>query len=168
MAALLIGSFDFTTSESPDHNISENGQSVLIRCLAEGLEHLHCPICAIVHPTLSFPYCFGSHNPFFFLISTILCPIFICFCLPQKMLLSSQAPVAHACNPNYSGGRDPEDYGLKPALVSSSRDRISEKPIAIKGWWRPWVQTPVPQKMLLSLCWKLNTPRRCCKDPLRF
>jgi hypothetical protein len=23
--------------------------------------------------------------------------------------------VAHACNPSYSGGRDQEDYGLKPA-----------------------------------------------------
>jgi hypothetical protein len=27
---------------------------------------------------------------------------------------SSQVPVAHACNPSYSGGRDQEDQGSKP------------------------------------------------------
>jgi hypothetical protein len=27
----------------------------------------------------------------------------------------SQAPVAHACNPSYSGGRHQEDHSLKPA-----------------------------------------------------
>jgi hypothetical protein len=27
----------------------------------------------------------------------------------------SQAGVAHACNPSYSGGRDQEDHGSKPA-----------------------------------------------------
>jgi hypothetical protein len=30
--------------------------------------------------------------------------------------------VAHACNPSYSGGRDQEDHGLKPAQANSSRD----------------------------------------------
>jgi hypothetical protein len=28
--------------------------------------------------------------------------------------------VAQACNPSYSGGRDHEDYGLKPAQANSS------------------------------------------------
>jgi hypothetical protein len=28
--------------------------------------------------------------------------------------------VAHACNPNYSGGRDQEDHGSKPAQADSS------------------------------------------------
>jgi hypothetical protein len=32
----------------------------------------------------------------------------------------SQAPVAHACNPSYSGGRDQEDRGWKPAQANSS------------------------------------------------
>jgi hypothetical protein len=32
----------------------------------------------------------------------------------------AQAPVAHACNPSYSGGRDQEDQGLKPAWGNSS------------------------------------------------
>jgi hypothetical protein len=27
--------------------------------------------------------------------------------------------VAHSCNPSYSGGRDQEDHGLKPALANS-------------------------------------------------
>jgi hypothetical protein len=30
-------------------------------------------------------------------------------------------PVAHFCNPSYSGGRDQEDRGSKPALANSSR-----------------------------------------------
>jgi hypothetical protein len=29
-------------------------------------------------------------------------------------------PVAHTCNPSYSGGRDLEDLGLKPAQANSS------------------------------------------------
>jgi hypothetical protein len=37
------------------------------------------------------------------------------------------APVAHACNPSYSGGRDQEDHGSKPARANSSRDPISKK-----------------------------------------
>jgi hypothetical protein len=33
---------------------------------------------------------------------------------------TGQAPVAHTCNPNYSGDRDPEDCSSKPAWVNSS------------------------------------------------
>jgi hypothetical protein len=47
----------------------------------------------------------------------------------------TQVWVAHACNPSYSGGRDQGDHRLKPALVNSSRDPISKKPITKKGWW---------------------------------
>jgi hypothetical protein len=43
--------------------------------------------------------------------------------------------VAHACNPSYSGGRDQEDHGLKPARANSFRDPILRKPITKKGWW---------------------------------
>jgi hypothetical protein len=39
-----------------------------------------------------------------------------------------QAPVAHACNPSYSGGRDQEDLGSKLAQANSSRDPILKKP----------------------------------------
>jgi hypothetical protein len=37
--------------------------------------------------------------------------------------------VAHAYNPSYSGGRDQEDHGQKPAQADSFRDPISKKPI---------------------------------------
>jgi hypothetical protein len=36
-------------------------------------------------------------------------------CFLSKLPKSSQAPVAHTCNPSYSGGRDQEDHGCKPA-----------------------------------------------------
>jgi hypothetical protein len=39
---------------------------------------------------------------------------------------SSWAPVAHPYNPSYSGGRDQEDRGLRPARTNSSRDTISK------------------------------------------
>jgi hypothetical protein len=36
--------------------------------------------------------------------------------------------VAHACNPTYSGGRDQEDRGSKPAWVNSSARPYLKKP----------------------------------------
>jgi hypothetical protein len=39
-----------------------------------------------------------------------------------------QAPVAHTCNPSYSGGRDQEDWSSKPAQANSFRDLILKKP----------------------------------------
>jgi hypothetical protein len=47
--------------------------------------------------------------------------------LETKLL--GQVLVAHACNPSYSGGRDQEDQGLKPAQANSSQDPISKIPI---------------------------------------
>jgi hypothetical protein len=38
----------------------------------------------------------------------------------------SRAPVAHAYNPSYSGGRD-QAHGSKPVLANSLRDPISAK-----------------------------------------
>jgi hypothetical protein len=38
---------------------------------------------------------------------------------------SSQAPVTY--NPSYSGDRDQEDHGSKPAQANSTRDPISKK-----------------------------------------
>jgi hypothetical protein len=35
--------------------------------------------------------------------------------------------VAHACNPSYSGDRDQDDQGLKPAQANSSQDPILKK-----------------------------------------
>jgi hypothetical protein len=39
----------------------------------------------------------------------------------------SQASEAHACISSYSGGRDKEDRGLKPAHTNILRDSISQK-----------------------------------------
>jgi hypothetical protein len=46
----------------------------------------------------------------------------------------SQVQVAHTFNPNYSGGRDQEDCGSKPARANSSKDPILKIPIAKTGW----------------------------------
>jgi hypothetical protein len=35
--------------------------------------------------------------------------------------MSNWALLAHACNPSYSGGRQQEDQGLKPALGITSK-----------------------------------------------
>jgi hypothetical protein len=58
--------------------------------------------------------------------------------------------VAHICNSSYSGGRDQEDLGLKPALANCSWDPILKKVFTKKDWqsglrYRPWVQTPILQ-----------------------
>jgi hypothetical protein len=64
--------------------------------------------------------------------------------------LSSQAPVAHACNPRYSGGRDQEDRRSKQAQANNLWEPISTKLITQKKgcWsglrWRPWLLAPVP------------------------
>jgi hypothetical protein len=36
--------------------------------------------------------------------------------------------VAYTCNPSYSGGRDQEDHGSKPAQENSSQDTILKNP----------------------------------------
>jgi hypothetical protein len=37
--------------------------------------------------------------------------------------------VAHACNPNYSGGRTQKDHSSKPAQANSSQDPILKIPV---------------------------------------
>jgi hypothetical protein len=49
--------------------------------------------------------------------------------------IASRVPLAHACNPSNSGGKDEEDHVSMPAQVNSLRDPISKKPITKKGWW---------------------------------
>jgi hypothetical protein len=44
-----------------------------------------------------------------------------------KILYSCWVLASHSCKPNYSGGRDKEDYGSKPAQANSSPDPISKK-----------------------------------------
>jgi hypothetical protein len=55
-----------------------------------------------------------------------------------------QVPVAHACNPSYSGGRDQEDHSLKPAWANSSCDSILKKPIT-KNWTGGLAQGESPE-----------------------
>jgi hypothetical protein len=43
-----------------------------------------------------------------------------------KKIFGSLALVVHACNPSYSGGRNQEDGGSKPAQENSLRDLISK------------------------------------------
>jgi hypothetical protein len=43
--------------------------------------------------------------------------------------------LAHTYNPSYSGGRDQEERGSKPAQANSTRDPISKKPHTKKDWW---------------------------------
>jgi hypothetical protein len=35
-------------------------------------------------------------------------------------------PMANACNPSYSRGRDQEDHGTKPAQANSSQDPVTK------------------------------------------
>jgi hypothetical protein len=64
-----------------------------------------------------------------------------------KKETSSWVPVAHTCNPSYSGGRDQEDCSLKPAPANSSTRPYLEKLFTkIGSGWRHWVQAPVSQK----------------------
>jgi hypothetical protein len=44
-----------------------------------------------------------------------------------------QEPVAHTGNPTYSGGRDQEDHGLKPAQANSCARPYLEKTYHKKG-----------------------------------
>jgi hypothetical protein len=41
---------------------------------------------------------------------------------PSICTITVWAPVAHACSPNYLGGRDLEDQGSKPTWANSSQD----------------------------------------------
>jgi hypothetical protein len=47
----------------------------------------------------------------------------------------TQALVAHAYNPSYSGGSDQEDRDVKPVRENSSTRLFQEKPFTKKGWW---------------------------------
>jgi hypothetical protein len=62
------------------------------------------------------------------------------------------ALVTHTYNHSYWGGRDQEDPNSKPACVKSLWDPISKNPSQEEGSWsgsgyKPWVQTPVLQKI---------------------
>jgi hypothetical protein len=65
----------------------------------------------------------------------------------------------HACNPSYSGGRDQEDCGLRPAQPNSSWEPILKTPITKKGWRndsRPWLQTLVCKQTNKQKKWNFS------------
>jgi hypothetical protein len=92
-----------------------------------------------------------------FCFLTCFLAIFFYHCdkIPEKINLKrgkvARVLVAHVCNPSYSGGRDQEDRGSKPAQSKQFLRSYFKKPFTKKGWWngsrgRPWVQTPALQK----------------------
>jgi hypothetical protein len=48
-------------------------------------------------------------------------------------MVRSRVQVAHAYNPSYSGGRDQENYGSKPARVNNLKTLSWKKPIINKA-----------------------------------
>jgi hypothetical protein len=52
----------------------------------------------------------------------------------------SQALVVHACNPNYSGGRDQEDHSSRPARENRSlylkNTQLKKELAEWLKWWR--------------------------------
>jgi hypothetical protein len=50
------------------------------------------------------------------------------------------ALVAHACNPSYSGGRDQEDHGLKPAweIVRDPNFKKTHHKKTLVEWLKVW------------------------------
>jgi hypothetical protein len=46
---------------------------------------------------------------------------------PVSKKRKEMVPVAHTCNPSYSGGRDQEDRGLKPAQAQFMRPYLEKK-----------------------------------------
>jgi hypothetical protein len=68
----------------------------------------------------------------------------------QWLGILSWTPVAHACNPSYSGGRDQKDHALKLDLVNSSVRPYLKKDLHKRGWsgsrCRPWVQAKYCKK----------------------
>jgi hypothetical protein len=48
-------------------------------------------------------------------------------CCMSNIFISGWAPVAHTCNPSYTGGRDQDAHSSKPAWVNSLQDPILKK-----------------------------------------
>jgi hypothetical protein len=57
-------------------------------------------------------------------------PILKHYCILVKTLILSQ----HVCNPSYSGGKDQEDYGVRP----DSAKKVCETPISVDKSWTWW------------------------------
>jgi hypothetical protein len=83
---------------------------------------------------------------------------------PEERHEAHWSVVVHTYNHSYSGGKDQEDHGSKPAQANSSRDPSLKKSHHKKGlveWLksRPCDQAPVPQKKKKDM-----HPRRLCAE----
>jgi hypothetical protein len=65
-------------------------------------------------------------------------------------------PVAHACNPSYSGGRDQEDRGLMTAWANSSHT-LSQKTLSQKIGLVEWLKV---KALSLSLSTKKKKKKK--------
>jgi hypothetical protein len=64
----------------------------------------------------------------------------------RKIQTKTMMSQAHACNPNYLGGRNQENQGSKPDQANSSWDPVLRIPITKKGWWVAQVVAHQPSK----------------------
>jgi hypothetical protein len=61
---------------------------------------------------------------------------FLKFILRFLKIKSGHSIMVHSCNPSYSGGRDQEDWGLKPAWANSCETLSWKNPSQIRaGEW---------------------------------
>jgi hypothetical protein len=55
--------------------------------------------------------------------------------ISKKKKKKPRLPVAHTCNPLYSGCRDQEDCSLKSARTRSSQDPVLKILFTKEAWW---------------------------------
>jgi hypothetical protein len=75
-------------------------------------------------------------------------------------MAASQAPVALACNPSDSGGRDQEDHGSKPAQANSSARPYLKKPFTKKGL-EEWLKVKALSSSSSTAKKKTKKERKC-------
>jgi hypothetical protein len=78
-------------------------------------------------------------------------------------------PVAHVCNPSYSGSRDQEDPGSKPAWANSWQDPILKKAHQREGlaeWLKVKAQSSSPSTETPPQ--KTNQPNNNNKTPFEI
>jgi hypothetical protein len=90
-----------------------------------------------------------------------------------KKEMLGRALVAHASNPSYSGGRNQEDHGSKPAQGNcSARPYLKNRTGFVAQGEGPEFKAPVPQKkknvenkeyIFVSFCFYYTLRRRKCE-----
>jgi hypothetical protein len=83
-------------------------------------------------------------------------------CISKRAADIPKEPIAHACDPSYSGGRGQEDGGLKPAQTNSLRDPVSKEAITKKK------KKSKKTIMNKSLCKEQSYPQFSCATAAHF